>query len=161
MDELKNKIWWTGMDEGVKDLLFQSLTLIGKVSSWAEKFDDYSFIVFPAAKAYEGFLKKVFLDQGFISKDDYFGKHFRIGKALNPSLEPKYRSESVYDKVIQFCGNDNVLADTMWDTWKNCRNMIFHFFPNEKNAISFEESKEKVDEIISTMSKVASGCRIK
>lgn len=150
------------MDErGVKDLLEESQLLIKKVPLWTEKFTDYSFIVFPAAKAYEGFLKKVFLDRGFITEEDYFGKRFRIGKALNPSLEDKYREESVYDKVIEFCGGERSLADTMWATWKNCRNMIFHFFPNEKNVVSFEEAKDRVEEIISTMEEVRLGCRIK
>jgi len=161
MDDLESNIWWKGMDGGVKDLLHQSITLVDEVSSWSEKFVDYSFVVFPAAKGYEGFLKKVFLDKGFITNDDYYGKHFRIGKALNPSLDTKYRDESVYDKVVESCSGDRILANTMWDTWKNCRNMIFHFFPNEKNVITFEEAKEKVNEIISTMTKVASGCRIK
>ena len=160
MEDLKNRVWWEGMDDGIIDLLNESRILIENVPLWTEKFIDYSFIVFPAAKAYEGFLKKVFLDRGFITSEDYYGKHFRIGKALNPSLEPKYRAESVYDKVTDFCGGERSLADRMWETWKNCRNMIFHFFPNEKNAVSFEEAKDRVNEIISTMEEVSLGCRI-
>jgi hypothetical protein len=161
MDNLEDKSWFKDAENGVRDLLLESMVLVDKVPTWSEKFVDYSFVVFPAAKAYEGYLKKVFLDRNFITPNDYYGKHFRIGKALNPSLEEKYRSESVYDKVIQFCDGDRMLADLMWETWKNCRNMIFHFFPNEKNAISFEEAKARVGDIISTMEEVSMGCRIK
>lgn len=42
---------------------------------------------------------------GFITEEDYFGKHFRIGKALNPSLEKEIRErEGVYDKIVVNCG---------------------------------------------------------
>ena len=39
---------------------------------------DYSYLVFPFAKMYEGFLKQLFLDVGFISERDYYSNHFRI-----------------------------------------------------------------------------------
>lgn len=174
IDDLEKKPWWDYIHEDIKELLVQSLLLVETAEKWEthftetfgrgtlqkEGFRDYSFIVFPAAKAYEGFLKKLFLDMGFVSQEDYFGKHFRVGKALNPSLEKEIRErEGVYDKVVEFCGGE-ALGEKMWLCWKECRNLLFHWFPNEKNAISLPEAKEKVALILETMDMAFEGCKI-
>ena|SRR5579859_1268541 len=145
---LKTKPWYNYLEEDLRELLIESFQLIDDVPSWTYHFHDYSFIVFPAAKAYEGYLKKLFLDLGFIGKEDYFGTHFRIGKALNPQLEPRFRqTESVYDRLEEFSGS-KYLGNLLWDTWKNCRNLVFHWFPDEKRAIDFDEAKERVERVI-------------
>ncbi|MBU0572764.1 hypothetical protein KKH23_02490 [Patescibacteria group bacterium] len=157
---LEKKNWWEYLGKDLQGLLREATLLLEKVSLWDEKFHDYSFIVFPAAKAYEGFLKLVFLERGFISEEDYYGKRFRVGKALNPSLERRLRAkESVYDKIVQFCGGKD-LADKMWNTWKVCRNLLFHWFPNERNAIDFDQAKTKVDLIIETIDTTFKDCKI-
>ncbi|OGM11787.1 hypothetical protein A2Z22_04425 [Candidatus Woesebacteria bacterium RBG_16_34_12] len=159
-DFFKNKVWWESLHEDLKELFRESLLLIKTVNTWEEKFHDYAFIVFPAAKAYEGFLKSLFLNLGFITQEDYNGKRFRVGKALNPELDLKFRQEeSVYDKFVNFC-NGKHLADELWNTWKECRNLIFHWFPNERNAIDFNEAKEKVNLVIATMDLVFKECKI-
>lgn len=158
---LPKKAWWGYVEEDIKELLLTTQLLINKVGSWEEKFHDYAFVVFPAAKAYEGFLKKLFLDLGWISEDDYFGKRFRIGKALNPSLEPELRQrEGVYDKIVEFCQGPE-LADKLWEVWKQARNSTFHWFPREKNATSFEEAKQKVVIVIEAMDAAFGKCKIK
>jgi hypothetical protein len=157
--DLSKKSWWEFADEGIRELLAESLLLVENASPEPTRFHDYSFIVFPAAKAYEGFLKKVFLKLGFITQEDYAGKRFRIGKALNPSLERDFRNESVYDRISDYCGGRE-LADLLWETWKNCRNMVFHWFPNEANTISYEEAVGRVDDIIDAFDKVFTGCNI-
>ena len=172
--DLDKKTWWNYIHEDIKELLIQSLLLVETADKWETNFTenfgrgtlqkdgfrDYSFIVFPAAKAYEGFLKKIFLDMGFINPDDYYGKHFRVGKALNPSLEKEIRErEGVYDKIVSHCGGEE-LAGRMWHCWKECRNLLFHWFPNEKNAISLAEAKDKVNLILETMDSSFEGCRI-
>lgn len=159
------KPWWTYLDEDIQELLKQSYLLLdlmqmGGARLAKTKFHDYAFIVFPAAKAYEGFLKNLFLDMGFISKDDYHGKRFRVGKALNPALEKRFRkAESVYDKLLDYCGGRE-LADRLWETWKNSRNIIFHWFPNERNAIDLPEAKERVEDIISSMDAAFTECKV-
>lgn len=107
---------------------------------------DYSFIVFPAAKAYEGFLKKLFLNKGFITEDDYYGKRFRIGKALNPYLEKEIREESVYDKVVEYCGG-KALADFFWETWRQCR-----------NTVTLPEARQKLEMIIKAIDEALKEC---
>ena len=160
ISELEKKSWWNFLQDDLKELLRESLTLEEKVSSWNEKFHDYSFVVFPAAKAYEGYLKIIFLKMGFINENDYYGKHFRIGKALNPSLNTKFnQEESVYKKLLNFC-KGNEIPDSLWNAWKVSRNLLFHWFPNEKNAISFSEAKERIEVILKAMDSAFKGCKI-
>lgn len=158
--DLENKPWWSYLEEDLQELLRTAVVLSERVGSWDEKFHDYSFVVFPASKAYEGFLKKLFLDLGFISEKEYFGKRFRVGKALNPSLDKRFRKkESVYDRIVDFCGGKE-LADKLWTTWRQCRNLLFHWFPNEKRAITYSESKEKVQKVIETIDAAFKECKI-
>lgn len=157
---VQTKAWWTYLEEDLRELIGESFILIDRAEQWTEKFHDYSFVVFPAAKAYEGFLKKMFLDLEFISSEDYYGSRFRIGRALNPSLENKYRLESVYDKLVISCDGGRPLADQLWVTWKDARNTIFHWFPDEKRAITLDEAKIKLDEIIDAIDAGFKECRI-
>lgn len=158
---LNERPWWGVIDAETKELLMEAELLSTKAESWQDRFGDYSFIVFPAAKAYEGFLKKTFLDMGFISENDYYGKRFRIGKALNPSLESQFRdAESVYDRIIGRCGGKE-LADKLWNTWKTSRNMIFHWFPSEKNKISLEEANQRILLVVEAMDALYVECKIK
>ena len=156
---LEEKVWWSSLHEDLRELLKESVKLFNSVGTWEEKFHDYSFVVFPAAKAYEGFLKKVFLDLGFITSEDFYGKHFRIGKALNPSLEKNFRDESVYDKIVNYCEGED-LANLMWETWKSSRNLLFHYFPEEKNAITHPEAGNKIELILTTMDRTSRECKI-
>ena len=165
-EELSKKIWWSYLEEDLHELLEESF-LIDEIlkgmgadlPGGRKEFHDYSFVVFPAAKAYEGFLKKLFLDLKFITPDDYYGKHFRIGKALNPSLPRELKREGVYDKVVQYC-QGRVLADKLWETWKLSRNLTFHWFPNEKNAITLAEAGERVEMVIGAIDMAFKECKI-
>lgn len=157
---LDKRIWWNYADEGIKNLLTEAEYLMKEGKKSNRHFSDYAYIVFPAAKAYEGFLKKAFLDMGFITDDQYYGKRFRIGKALNPSLEKHLRNEEgVYDRIVLFCGGKE-LADSLWEAWKNCRNVLFHWFPNERNNIDYPEAVEKVNLIVDTMDLLFQECKI-
>lgn len=156
----KKKLWWVNLENDVQELLEESFLLLKLFEEESGKFNDYSFVVFPAAKAYEGFLKKLFLDNGFITEEDYFGKRFRIGKALNPYLEKEIRNESVYDKVVAYCGG-KTLADLFWETWKSCRNVVFHWFPNEKNIVTLPEAGQKLEMIVRAIDEAYKACHTK
>jgi len=162
-----NKPWWGYLEEDLQGLITEALLLIdifsvrsGLDSDGNPEFHDYAFVVFPAAKAYEGFLKKLFLDMDLITEKDYHGKYFRIGKALNPSLPKEFRQDWVYGKIEKYCGGKD-LADKLWRTWKYARNLTFHWFPEEKNSISFAEAKERVFLVIDSMEKALKECKIK
>ena len=148
------------MEPQVKELIEQSDLLLAMAQKEPERFGDYSFIVFPAAKGYEGFLKKMFFDLGFITESDYLGKRWRVGKALNPFLEPEIRHESVYDRIAAYCGGSE-LADFLWETWKSCRNTVFHYFPNEKNIVGLEDAKNKLEMIKKAIAEATKSCMIK
>jgi len=155
----RNRVWWGFLDGDIKELVSEAALLYEISAKIPEKFDDYSFVVFPAAKAYEGYLKKAFFKLGFITNDDYAGKHFRIGKALNPSLEKKFRRESVYDRIVGYSGNVQ-LADELWNAWKTGRNLLFHWFPDERNAISYTEAGERLNMIFDAMENFYKKCKL-
>ncbi len=158
---LPEKAWWNYIGEDLQKLFLLAQFLNRKSVNWSGKFCDYSFVVFPAAKAYEGFLKKLFLDLGFISEDEYNSKHFRIGKALNPSLEERIRAkEGVYDKIVEYCQGP-ALADKLWQTWKEARNQIFHWFPHQQNMITIKEAENKLSMIITATDLAFAECKIK
>ncbi len=161
MDSLKLKPWWNYLEEDLAELLAESFRLYEDALGWKDEFHDYSFVVFPAAKAFEGFLKKLFLDLGFITSEDYYGKRFRIGRALNPQLEKRLRvKESIYDRLTKFTG-DKVLGDELWSTWKQSRNLIFHWFPNERNAITIEEARIRIEMIIASIDRAYKECKMR
>lgn len=168
METLQTKAWWGYLEEDLQELLKESFLLLdilkglgADLPGGKEKFHDYAFVVFPAAKAYEGFLKKLFLDLKFITEDDYYGKHFRIGKALNPSLPREIRDGRwVYGKIVKFCGGAG-LGDKLWEAWKLSRNLTFHWFPDEKNAITLPEAEDRINLIIDAIDQAFKECRIK
>lgn len=164
---LEKRPWWNYIHEDLQELLKQSELLIkifGKKIEAGDfdtkEFHDFAFIAFPAAKAYEGFLKTLFRDLGFITDEEFYGKRFRIGRALNPELEKFLRErEGVYDKIVNFCGGKE-LANILWDTWKRGRNLLFHWFPNETNAISFKEAEDTVNRITIAMDTAFESCKL-
>ena len=137
----------------MKDLVEESYDLLemSNVQSSMSNLHDYSFVVFPIAKAYEGFLKKLFLDMGLISQSQYVGEHFRIGKALNPNLPKRYRSGWVFGKLVESCGGGADLPLRMWEAWKRARNRIFHFFPDHHEFIGLKEARELVTGVSEVM----------
>lgn len=159
MDLLKEKKWWPYVEEDIRSLFIEAYSLSDFAENSKQEFKDYAFVVFPAAKGYEGLLKKVFLDLGFISSSEYFGKRFRIGKALNPHLEQDFRDESVYDQLVDYC-NGKEVADKLWEAWKLSRNLVFHWFPNEKNNLDLSEAKDRLEMIISAIDSLFSVCKI-
>jgi len=123
-------------------------------------YSDFSFIVFPFAKVYEGFLKKLFLQIGAINEYQYNNDRWRVGRALNPQLEKDLRhTESVYDRIVEHCGGQN-LADTLWRVWKMGRNQVFHFWPGRSKALSLAEASEIVREIEKAMESALQECAI-
>lgn len=150
MQEVTQEHWFEQIPERPKKLLALSLDLYQRELSQKSDLEDYSFLVFPAAKAYEGFLKHYFFTQGLISKGTYEGKRFRIGRALNPDIHPKGRDEYwLYDDVSKRCGSD--LALELWDTWLVCRNQVFHFFPLKDTSVSISEAQRMIEKIFSAI----------
>lgn len=156
----KQSFFWQYLSAGQKGLIEEGYILLDETKEHlSTKLTDYSYLVFPFAKAYEGFLKKLFLDLGFIDQYQYEGDHYRIGKVLNPNLRHALGPHSIYEKLLHYCG-DTTLADELWDAWKQGRNLLFHYFPHNLRAITLEEAEELINEIIQVMQKALTICSI-
>ena len=151
----KESKFWLYLSQGQKDLLSEGLYLMDDIiRDQAYQFKDYSFLVFPFAKAYEGFLKQIFRDKDLISRLDYISDHLRLGKLMSPNLIGKLGDKSLYKKIQERYSQE--LADKVWNVWKSGRNQIFHYFPHNFKAISFNESRELSLKILKTMEEVYS-----
>lgn len=130
--------WISQLDIQQKQLVEVAIELYEREFDQKDnKLEDYSFIVFPMSKAYEGFLKQKFYQFRLIDKHSYEGKRFRIGRALNPDISVNAKDKYwIYDDLAKMCGDS--LSRELWDTWLVCRNKVFHYFPKEQNALSLE-----------------------
>lgn len=152
MDKLiyENKPLWQYLSQAQKDLILEGQYLMHDiVKDQAYQFKDYSFLIFPFAKSYEGFLKQLFKDIGFISHLDYISDHLRLGKLLSPHLELRLGDRSLYKQIRASGGED--LAKRIWSAWKLGRNQVFHYFPHNLKAVSFSEAETTIDELLATM----------
>jgi hypothetical protein len=155
MDKIKTLIFktsdfWFYLSQNQKDLINEGLYLMNDViKNHAYQFKDYSFLVFPFAKAYEGFLKQLFLDVKFISHLDYISDHLRLGKLLSPNLVNKLKERSLYKKIKDKAGQE--LADKIWNAWKLGRNQVFHYYPHNLKALTFTQAENIIDNILLVM----------
>lgn len=146
------------MDSKQIQLVELSFALYERELTSATQLFDYSFIVFPIAKAYEGFLKQYLFDLELIDKKTYEGKKFRIGRALNPDVHMGQRDLYwLFDDLSQLCGEQ--VAHDLWLTWLECRNRVFHYYPNSENALSLAAAKEKIDMVVASLD-AAVTCRV-
>jgi hypothetical protein len=167
MFSFEGKIWFELLTNGQKDLVLQCQDLYNREKLVEESaYLDYSFVVFPLAKAYEGFLKKYFRDLGLISQKTFESDHLRIGKSLNPDLPERYRRKDwVVSGINELCGEvregrwkGKLLSQALWTCWKRGRNLLFHFFPHLENFISLDEARVRIEEISAAM-EAATYCR--
>lgn len=154
----ENSQLWKYLSDGQKGLVSTSLFLLEDIKSHPDtRLTDYSYIVFPISKAYEGFLKQLFLDRRFISKNQYESDHFRIGKALSPNLQYHLRAKSVYFKITEKCGVE--VSEKLWQMWKRGRNLIIHYYPHNYQAISLHDAETMVYDFLKTMGEAIYECK--
>lgn len=146
----KNTIFWQYLSQNQQDLITEGLYLVTFIQhNCHDCFKDYSFLVFPFAKAMEGYLKQVFLDAGFISHLDYISDHLRLGKLLSPHLVNKLGARSLYQHLTNRV--DEQFAERIWQTWKLGRNQVFHYFSHNIHALSFAQATALIDQILGMM----------
>jgi hypothetical protein len=159
ISDLTQAAWFEFLEPDQQQAVYTSLELLEREKKLRPDFADFSYVLFPISKAYEGFLKKFLFTQGLISAEVYQGRHFRIGRALNPDISPNQRDQWwLYDDVVRNCGND--LAREMWKSWIECRNHVFHYFPKFKNELSLQKVEDKMAMLISVFEK-AQQCVVK
>ncbi|MEK7595618.1 MAG: hypothetical protein AAB443_03490 [Patescibacteria group bacterium] len=138
---------WNFLGENLQGLVADGEVLISDVALHEKNITDYSYLVFPFAKAYEGFLKKLFLELKLIDKSEFYGDEVRIGRILNPTFRTE--SKSVYDKIPHL--PDRNLSEYLWSVWKSARNLVFHYYPNNFRKLTFEEAKFLIDDVVEAM----------
>lgn len=157
--------WFLYLDHGMQDLVRVAFLLYEREMTMKDGFHDYSFVVFPMAKAYEGFVKKFLYESGIISPRQYRSQHFRIGRSLNPDLPVRYRrGDWVVEKLNQVCGKIDAgewqgrrLSFVLWNEWKKGRNLLFHFFPDHVHFITLEEARVRLERMVRVM-EIALSC---
>ncbi|MFZ2153106.1 MAG: hypothetical protein WAV41_03545 [Microgenomates group bacterium] len=112
---------------------------------------DYSFLVAPISKAYEGYLKDFFLELKIIDQYSYDSDRFRVGKTLNPSL--RYKRFSVFQKLAELDDKGEEIAELLWDAWKHGRNEIFHYFPNDLHNLTRDDAENRIYLVLSAIIK--------
>jgi hypothetical protein len=140
---LKSEVWQY-LSATQKDLI-QEGVFLGQVIS-NQHFKDYSFYVFPYAKAFEGYLKQLFLDIGFISHLDYISNHFRLGKYLSPHLIHRLGERSIYAQIREHSTED--MARNIWGIWSRGRNEVFHYYPHNVKRIDYIEAQDLSDSFL-------------
>ncbi len=141
---------WDYLSQAQKDLLIEGEFLKNDVIKDVKYvFKDYSFLVFPFAKAFEGFLKQIFKDVGYLSRLDYISDHLRLGKLLSPNLIGKLGDRSLYKQLEKTEGRE--FAERIWLTWKEGRNQVFHYFPHNYKALTFEEAEDIINDMNAVM----------
>ena len=149
--------WYQYLDPCQRALIDTSLRLLDKKQELAG-LPDYSFLVFPMAKTYEGFLKQIFFDLGLIDRQTFEGRRFRIGRALNPDIRNHQRDEDwLYDDVVRAFGEP--IARDLWNVWLECRNHVFHYFPDCKQSVSWSVAEAKLTMMIDAMEAATTALR--
>lgn len=159
LDALEKFPVFSYLDPWQQQLVRLSYTLWQREERTQTRFLDYSFVVFPMAKAYEGFLKSYLWQFGLISEASYRSRKFRIGRALNPDVSLRQRDEDwIYDDLIRMCGPD--VARQLWETWLTCRNQLFHYFPSSTQGVTLVQAGKHIEVIFDVMQR-AVACAVK
>lgn len=147
---------WAYLGEDIKGLLMDGEVLVNDVKDKPEKISDYSYLVFPFSKAYEGFLKRLFLDLQLIKEDEYYGDEIRIGRILNPHYLEEHGN--VFKNLCRSSDRGNEFAEELWTLWKRGRNRVFHYFPHNFRKLSYDEALEIIEGIVRAMEEAVAVC---
>jgi hypothetical protein len=151
MAAFASESWYIYLQPKQQTLVGLAYYLADREEQLESRLDDYSFVVFPMSKAYEGFIKKYLLDLGLIDNRTYEGKRFRIGRALNPDISERHRDEFwLFEGIARECGR--ATAQKLWDVWLLCRNRVFHYYPKENNTLTLDQAQSYLTELGEAMS---------
>ncbi|PWU23764.1 hypothetical protein C5B42_01915 [Candidatus Cerribacteria bacterium 'Amazon FNV 2010 28 9'] len=142
--------WYMFMTPQERTLADLSSELFDREERLHSSYADYSFVVFPLSKAYEGFLKEFLFHLKLIDATEYAHREFRIGRSLNPDIPVRHQDEYwLYGKLVATCGEE--LSRKLWNIWLEARNHLFHYFPDAQHNISLAQAKELLLKLSTTM----------
>jgi hypothetical protein len=108
---------------------------------------DYSYIVLPAAKAYEGVLKKILVNAGLVSEQTILEKpELSLNSYFNP-----VGNEGIFNS-LKDKARDKAIPHIIYSTYQECRNQIFHHDSYRDSKITLEDADfyiRRIDDAIS------------
>jgi len=158
MTTFDKELLFSYLQEEIKGLVNDGQILLSHAREHEGEITDFSYLVFPFSKAYEGFLKKFFLDLGLIREDEYYSDEIRIGRILNPGYLEEHKS--IYKFLCRHEKGGEVFTNKLWEVWRKGRNQVFHYFPHNFRRLSYVEAKEIIDGILEVMCESVSRCYI-
>ena len=142
--------WYYLLSENLRPLALESLQLLKFAKEHPDDFDNFDFVTFPLAKAYEVFLKDLLFKLELIDERTYNSKKLSIGRAINPDIRLEQRDQFwFYDDVLACCGEHT--AREIWDGWL-LRNRLIHLYPGESPLVSLPEAEEIINEFVRIIS---------
>lgn len=98
---------------------------------------DYSIIILPIAKVYEGILKKILVEAEIIGEEEIrINPGINVGHYFNPVGNNKIFNH------IKDHARDRVVPHIIYATYQECRNQILHYDPHKDNRIKNIEDVE-------------------
>jgi len=151
---------WQYLPEEIKGLIEDGETVLAFVQKYKdrEEISDFSFLVFPFSKAYEGFLKRFLLDTHLIKEEDYYSDDIRIGRILNPGYVRE--KENVFNRLCDHSQTGEGVPKRLWQVWKRGRNLVFHYFPHNYRKLDYQEALDIINSIVDVMSSAVTHCRV-
>jgi len=149
---------WNYLSPDLQGLIADGEVLMDFAEDYRGKVSDYSYLVFPFAKAYEGFLKNLFLDLGLMREDEFYGDEIRIGRILNPNFMEN--NSSLYKDLCTHKKGGEDVSKKLWKAWRKGRNQVFHYFPHNFRRLSLNEALEIVHELITAMDQSVNKCSL-
>ena len=119
-------------------------------SEYAPNLSDYSCMVLPLAKAYEGVLKKILVRAGFINEADLQeNPDISISRYFNPV------GNNAIFRALKDQARDKTIPHVIYSTYQECRNLILHYDPYRDNRLKTIEDAEFYERRISDAIKKA------
>lgn len=117
----KEKPYSGYLGEEILKLRYDSILLLREFENSDKVFTDYSFVVSPMAKAYEGFLKKILVDVGAIKKTELKD---HPGLSVNKFFHP---IDGSMIKYVSDKARERAIPAVIYTVYQECRNEIMHF----------------------------------
>ncbi len=137
----KSKEFDEFIGEDLLDLYEDNRSLLQRYSNHhdgtVEEYSDYSFLVLPIAKVYEGTLKKILVDIGVLKESDLTkNPSINVGKYYNPVGNNK-----IFE-LLKDRSRDKSVPHVIYSTYQECRNQIFHYDQYRDNRLdSYDDAK--------------------
>jgi len=110
--------------------------LLREESMYSIHLTDYSFVILPLAKCFEGFLKKLLIHLGLVKEsllvtDPYI--------AVNKYFNPKHDSVS---SLLKDNKRDKSIPPLIYTVYQECRNNILHYDLHRNTSVnSYEDAQ--------------------